>query len=47
MILFSCEEKIKAEVTPIQIAFIADAHFQDIYAHFEDADYKGIENPET
>lgn len=47
MILFSCEEKIKAEVTPIQIAFIADAHFQDIYAHFEDTDYKGIENPET
>ncbi len=47
IILFSCEEKIKAEVTPIQIAFIADAHFQDIYAHFEDANYKGIENPET
>ncbi|MEL0653186.1 metallophosphoesterase [Algibacter sp. TI.3.09] len=46
-LLFSCEKKIKSESAPIQIAFIADAHFQDIYAHFEDANYKGIENPET
>ena len=45
--LFSCEKNIKAEQIPVQIAFIADAHFQDIYAHFEDADYKGVENPET
>lgn len=46
-LLFSCEKKIKSESAPVQIAFIADAHFQDIYAHFEDANYKGIENPET
>lgn len=46
-LLFSCEKKIKNESAPVQIAFIADAHFQDIYAHFEDANYKGIENPET
>lgn len=46
-LLFSCEKKIKNESAPVQIAFIADAHFQDIYAHFEDANYKGIENPKT
>ncbi|MEP3838616.1 MAG: metallophosphoesterase [Algibacter sp.] len=47
MMLISCGKSIKAKQDPVQIAFIADAHFQDIYAHFEDADYKGIENPET
>ncbi|CAM3748481.1 metallophosphoesterase [Flavobacterium chungbukense] len=31
----------------IQIAFIADVHLQDIFAKFEDNDYKGIENPRT
>jgi len=47
MILISCGKSIKTKQDPVQIAFIADAHFQDIYAHFEDADYKGIENPKT
>ncbi|MDN3665833.1 metallophosphoesterase [Algibacter miyuki] len=46
-LLFSCKKNIKNESTPVQIAFIADAHFQDVYAHFEDADYQGIENPKT
>ena len=31
----------------IKIAFMADVHFQDIYAEFSDTDYKGIENPVT
>lgn len=43
-ILSSCKNTNKASV---QIAFIADAHFQDIYAHFGDANYKGILNSET
>lgn len=31
----------------VQIAFIADAHLQDIFAKFEDNDYQGIPNPVT
>ncbi len=31
----------------IRIAFMADVHFQNIYAEFSDTDYKGIENPVT
>ncbi|WP_299666642.1 metallophosphoesterase [uncultured Polaribacter sp.] len=27
------------------MAFLADIHFQDIYAEFEDANYQGIKNP--
>lgn len=44
--LNSCksQQTIKKEV---RIAFIADAHLQDIYAKFEDSDYKGIQNPVT
>lgn len=46
-LIFSCDDKKVEEFEEVKIAFIADAHFQDIYAHFEDADYKGIENPQT
>ncbi|GAA3738529.1 metallophosphoesterase [Flavobacterium ginsengisoli] len=44
--LNSCksQQNIKKE---IQIAFIADAHLQDIYAKFEDNNYQGIPNPVT
>ncbi|HEU0126858.1 MAG TPA: metallophosphoesterase, partial [Flavobacterium sp.] len=44
--LYSCksQQNVKKE---IQIAFIADAHLQDIYAKFEDSDYQGIPNPVT
>lgn len=44
--LYSCksQQNIKKE---IQIAFIADAHLQDIYAKFEDSNYQGIPNPVT
>ncbi|WP_372757186.1 metallophosphoesterase [Mariniflexile sp.] len=45
--LVSCAKKLKPELKNVQIAFIADAHFQDVYAEFEDTDYKGIKNPET
>jgi len=43
---YSCksQQTVKKE---IQIAFIADAHLQDIYAKFEDNNYKGIPNPVT
>ncbi|MEP2057430.1 MAG: metallophosphoesterase, partial [Maribacter litoralis] len=45
--ILSCDVKKEKESVEVKIAFIADAHFQDIYAHFEDANYKGIENPKT
>lgn len=32
---------------PVQIAFLAAVHLQDIYGTFSDTDYKGIENPVT
>ncbi|WP_317173449.1 metallophosphoesterase family protein [Chryseobacterium caseinilyticum] len=31
----------------MQIAFLADVHFQDLYGEFSDSDFKGIENPGT
>lgn len=46
-VILSCDVKKEKESVEVKIAFIADVHFQDIYAHFEDVDYKGIENPET
>ncbi|MFD2941919.1 metallophosphoesterase [Flavobacterium notoginsengisoli] len=44
--LYSCksQQNTKKEV---QIAFIADAHLQDIFAQFEDSNYRGIPNPVT
>lgn len=44
--LNSCksQQHVKKET---QIAFIADAHLQDIYAKFEDNKYQGIPNPVT
>ena len=46
-VLFSCEKKTTEIFEPIKIAFIADAHFQDIHAHFDDANYQGVKHPET
>ncbi|MEP2280437.1 metallophosphoesterase [Maribacter sp.] len=46
-ISLSCSNEQETEFEEVKIAFIADAHFQDIYADFEDANYKGIKNPET
>ncbi len=46
--ILSCADKtLEKSVENVQIAFIADAHFQDIYANFEDADYQGINIPNT
>jgi len=42
--LCKSQQSTKKEV---QIAFIADVHLQDIFAKFEDNDYKGIKNPKT
>ncbi|PWN65819.1 metallophosphoesterase [Chryseobacterium viscerum] len=32
---------------PVQIAFLSDVHFQDLYGRFSDHDFKGILNPKT
>ncbi|WP_312389831.1 metallophosphoesterase [Chryseobacterium sp.] len=32
---------------PVQIAFLSDVHFQDLYGSFSDNDFKGITNPKT
>jgi len=32
---------------PVQIAFLSDVHFQDLYGSFSDHDFKGIANPKT
>ncbi|MBO6201036.1 MAG: metallophosphoesterase [Chryseobacterium sp.] len=32
---------------PVQIAFLSDVHFQDLYGQFSDTDFKGIINPKT
>lgn len=39
--LFSAQQK------PVQIAFLSDVHFQDLYGSFSDNDFKGIQNPKT
>lgn len=37
--------KITAQTKKIEIAFLADIHFQDVYGSFNDINYKGINNP--
>lgn len=39
--VFSAQQK------PVQIAFLSDVHFQDLYGSFSDTDFKGIVNPKT
>lgn len=36
-----------AQQKPVQIAFLADVHFQDLYGDFADTDFRGVENPGT
>ncbi|MFD1602186.1 metallophosphoesterase [Flavobacterium artemisiae] len=43
----ACKTAQAQKSKPVEIAFIADAHLQDIFAKFEDNDYKGIQNPKT
>lgn len=45
--LFSCKKKQENQNKPVQIAFLADVHFQDIYPEFSDTNYKGIKHPLT
>ena len=52
--IISCKEQsktsenIKATINkPIQIAFLADVHIQDIYSTYTDTTYQGILNPKT
>ncbi|MFB9080707.1 metallophosphoesterase [Flavobacterium procerum] len=44
--LYSCKSQ-QTTKKEVQIAFIADAHLQDIFAQFEDSNYRGIPNPVT
>lgn len=41
---FTC---LSAQQKPVQIAFLSDVHFQDLYGSFSDNDFKGIINPKT
>ncbi|WP_394674925.1 metallophosphoesterase family protein [uncultured Chryseobacterium sp.] len=36
-----------AQRKPMQIAFLSDVHFQDLYGSFSDNNFKGIINPKT
>jgi len=42
----SCRKE-QDSIKKIQIAFLADVHFQDIYADFTNTDYRGVYNQET
>lgn len=46
-LVISCAKKESVKQEKVKFAFIADAHFQDIHANFNDANYKGIINPKT
>ncbi len=43
--VIGCKTEQHVQPENVQMAFLADIHFQDIYAEFEDANYKGIKNP--
>jgi hypothetical protein len=47
LMLASCKTEQATVVKNQRIAFIADAHFADIFGKFEDNDYQGIKNPVT
>lgn len=38
---------LSAQQKPMQIAFLSDVHFQDLYGSFSDHGFKGITNPKT
>lgn len=46
LLFLSCIS-FSAQQKPVQIAFLADVHFQDLYGEFSDSDFKGIVNPKT
>ncbi|MBT30712.1 MAG: metallophosphatase [Thalassobius sp.] len=43
----ACKQSEQVPSKPQQIAFMADVHLTDIFGHFTDSDYKGIQNPAT
>jgi 3',5'-cyclic AMP phosphodiesterase CpdA len=45
--LSACKSNQAKKSDSVKIAFIADAHLQDIFAKFQDNDYQGIQNPVT
>lgn len=45
--LFFIFSLLPAQQKPVQIAFLSDVHFQDLYGSFSDQDFKGILNPKT
>lgn len=47
LVLVSCKTEQHFNEKKLQIAFIADVHLQDIFARFEDNNYRGIKNPVT
>lgn len=49
-IIFSCLIFVSIFLSaqkPVQIAFLSDVHFQDLYGSFSDQNFKGIINPKT
>ncbi|WP_228414205.1 hypothetical protein [Chryseobacterium sp. CH21] len=49
-IIFSCLIFVSIFLSaqkPVQIAFLSDVHFQDLYGSFSDHNFKGIMNPGT
>lgn len=47
LVLFSCKTEQHFNEKKFKIAFIADVHLQDVFAQFEDNNYRGIKNPVT
>jgi len=47
LVLISCKTEQHLNDKNVKIAFIADAHLQDIFAKFDDNNYQGIQNPVT
>ncbi|PJJ66579.1 metallophosphoesterase family protein [Chryseobacterium geocarposphaerae] len=45
--LFFIFSLLPAQQKSVQIAFLSDVHFQDLYGSFSDQDFKGILNPKT
>ena len=43
--LVACQQERKDETPPIQVAFMADVHLQDIFGSLSDSDYKGVKIP--
>ncbi|MEO7978033.1 metallophosphoesterase [Flavobacterium sp.] len=37
----------KTNLENVQVAFLSDVHFQDLFGKFSDNDYRGIKNPKT